>query len=223
MIEGTVSLPSSQKWTLHFYARTDGDVNLPSEYINLYINGALIDKVFNTPPNKFTPYSVEFTGDELTYRFEFSSPSTTFTDHMLVLDGIVSPEKNDGLVAYYPFNGNADDLSGNGNNGIVHGAALTEDRFGNANSAYHFDGIDDYIMIPHSEDFKFGVYDFTISLWLQYPSQTGGTHDYSAVFMKVENSSFPWDGITFFVDYPNQGNTCFRTDARYYLLSNTDA
>ncbi|MEI8202318.1 MAG: FISUMP domain-containing protein [Bacteroidota bacterium] len=51
----------------------------------------------------------------------------------------------DGLVAYYPFNGNANDESGNGNNGTVYGANLTTDRFGNANSAYSFDGASYYI------------------------------------------------------------------------------
>jgi hypothetical protein len=50
-----------------------------------------------------------------------------------------------GLVAYYPFNGNAHDESGNGANGIDSGAVLTIDRFGNANSAYDFNGIDSYI------------------------------------------------------------------------------
>ncbi len=56
-----------------------------------------------------------------------------------------------GLVAYYPFNGNADDASGNGNHGTVHGATLTEDRFGNPNSAYYFDGIDDEIAINNPD------------------------------------------------------------------------
>jgi hypothetical protein len=46
----------------------------------------------------------------------------------------------DGLVAHYPFNGNANDESGNGNNGTVNGATLTTDRFGNMNKAYSFDG-----------------------------------------------------------------------------------
>lgn len=50
-----------------------------------------------------------------------------------------------GLVLYYPFTGNADDLSGNNNNGKIHGATLTTDRFGNFNSAYYFDGVDDSI------------------------------------------------------------------------------
>jgi len=51
----------------------------------------------------------------------------------------------DGLVTYYSFDGNANDGSGNGNNGIVNGATLTSDRFGNANSAYSLDGVNDFI------------------------------------------------------------------------------
>ena len=43
-----------------------------------------------------------------------------------------------GLVGYWPFNGNANDESGNGNDGIVNGPVLTDDRFGNPNSAYEF-------------------------------------------------------------------------------------
>lgn len=43
-----------------------------------------------------------------------------------------------GLVAYYGFNGNANDLSGNYNHGYVRGASLTSDRFGSPNSAYYF-------------------------------------------------------------------------------------
>jgi hypothetical protein len=42
------------------------------------------------------------------------------------------------LKVCMPFNGNANDISGNGNNGIVNGATLTTDRFGNPNSAYAF-------------------------------------------------------------------------------------
>jgi uncharacterized protein (TIGR02145 family) len=47
-----------------------------------------------------------------------------------------------GLVGWWPFNGNANDESGNGNNGTVNGATLTTDRFGGANKAYDFDGSD---------------------------------------------------------------------------------
>ena len=50
-----------------------------------------------------------------------------------------------GLIAYYPFNGNANDESGNANNGTVNGATLTSDRFGNANKAYRFNGVNNNI------------------------------------------------------------------------------
>lgn len=45
---------------------------------------------------------------------------------------------SNGTVAYYPFNGNANDESGNGLNGIVSGATLSSDRFNQAGKAYNF-------------------------------------------------------------------------------------
>jgi len=58
---------------------------------------------------------------------------------------VSSYETSPGLVGWWPFNGNANDVSGNGNNGTVNGATLTTDRFGTANKANSFDGIIDYI------------------------------------------------------------------------------
>ena len=52
----------------------------------------------------------------------------------------------EGLAAFYPFNGNANDESGNGNEGESHGAVLGEDRFGDPTGAYLFDGQNDYIV-----------------------------------------------------------------------------
>ena len=78
---------------------------------------------------------------------------------------------SDGLAAYYPFNGNANDQSGNGNNGVVYGATPTADRFGNANSAYSFDGTDDYVRIAESDSLNI-TGDLTISAWIR--TGTGG-------------------------------------------------
>lgn len=50
-----------------------------------------------------------------------------------------------GLLGWWPFNGNANDESGNLNNGTVHGATLIFDRNGISNSAYDFDGTSNYI------------------------------------------------------------------------------
>ena len=57
----------------------------------------------------------------------------------------------EGLVAYYPFNGNANDASGNGNNGTVSGATLTANKDGDVNSAYSFDGDQDIITISNDD------------------------------------------------------------------------
>lgn len=70
------------------------------------------------------------------------------------------------LVAFYPFNGNANDESGNNNNGTVNGATLTIDRFGNPDSAYLFDGVDDYILVPNSSSLDIIGNELTISMWL---------------------------------------------------------
>ena len=78
-----------------------------------------------------------------------------------------------GLVAYYPFTGNAADSSGNGNDGTVNGATLTTDRFGNADGAYSFNGTSDYIQAPHNNALNFGTGDFTVSGWVNYSSKTG--------------------------------------------------
>lgn len=81
----------------------------------------------------------------------------------------------DGLIAFFPFNGNANDESGNGHNGTVNEATLTTDRSGNENSAYLFDGPDDYIQAS-STGFPFGNSPRTIAFWVyynQYPSSTG--------------------------------------------------
>jgi hypothetical protein len=65
-------------------------------------------------------------------------------------DSFVEGVQSNRLVAYYPFNGNADDASGNGNTGVVYGASLTGDRLGNPNKAYYFNGTDAYIEVPYA-------------------------------------------------------------------------
>lgn len=87
---------------------------------------------------------------------------------VLLSESAICDIATDGLVAYYPFNGNANDESGNGNNGVVHGATLTPDRFGNANRAYYFDGIGDYIDISYAPLLDIGFSDYSIVVWTRF-------------------------------------------------------
>ncbi len=77
----------------------------------------------------------------------------------------------DGLVGYWSFSGNANDESNNSNNGTVIGAKMTEDRFGNSNSAYFFDGENDKILISEQNGILTFNSDeqFSISFWIMIP------------------------------------------------------
>lgn len=74
-----------------------------------------------------------------------------------------------GLIAYYPFNGNANDAAGV-NNGIVQGATLITNRFGNPNSAYSFNGTNSYIDIGTSINVGNIKSPFTVSVWFKTSS-----------------------------------------------------
>ncbi|REG98995.1 RCC1 domain-containing protein [Flavobacterium aquicola] len=66
--------------------------------------------------------------------------SRTAVDVIITTVSANEPIPTNGLLAYYPFTGNANDTSGKGNNGIATDVTLTEDRFGKSNSAYFFNG-----------------------------------------------------------------------------------
>jgi hypothetical protein len=74
---------------------------------------------------------------------------------------------SNGLLAWYPFSGNANDESGNGNNGTVNGATLTTDRFGSINNSYQFIENTDMISISNT---AINPQDFTISGWCKLNS-----------------------------------------------------
>lgn len=69
------------------------------------------------------------------------------------------------IIAWYPFAGNAQDISGNQLNGQVLGAKLTADSLGNVNQAYFFDGINDHIKVSNEPvlNFEEGI---TVSLFV---------------------------------------------------------
>ena len=85
-------------------------------------------------------------------------------DYLLEIPGSLTLE--DGLVAYYPFNGNAEDESGNGLNGTVNGPALTSDRFEQPDRAYYFDGSGGR-GIDFGDVLDINDGEFTISVWVK--------------------------------------------------------
>lgn len=85
------------------------------------------------------------------------------------------------LIAYYPFNGDAKDVSGNNYNGSVYGTINTQNRYEIPNSALEFDGVDDKIVVP---DLNL-VQPATLSCWVKTDlTQTGYlyTSDYHEAY-----------------------------------------
>ena len=100
--------------------------------------------------------------------------SSTLNKSSACLKSNLPAQLQNGLIAYYPFCGNANDGSGNGTNGILFGApTLVADRFGNSNAAYNFNGSNQYIQTASISEV---ITNKTISVWVKLSSlsQMGG-------------------------------------------------
>ena len=110
-----------------------------------------------TPNTSYTyrVYAYNSAGNSLQYSNELT---------LTTQDSIPSWLTN-GLVGYWPFNGNANDESGNGNNGTVNGATLATDRFGNSNKAYNFTGSTTTPSYIEGDCTSFPTGSRTVSIW----------------------------------------------------------
>ncbi len=113
-----------------------------------------------------------------------------------------------GLVGYWPFNGNANDESGN-NNGTVNGATLTTDRFGLANKAYSFDGVNDFIELNSIT--ILGNSNRTVSFYCQIPT-IPLPNDFSAIAFGGNSASCAQAGGDFELGFFNYNGLSARAD-----------
>ena len=125
-----------------------------------------------------------------------NSLGTVYSDDMTFITP--NPVPAAGLIAWYPFNGNADDETGNGLDGIVSGAVLTTDRKNSENSAYYFDGTDDHIKVMYHDLLNLNA--FTIAAWV-YVERFGGLQESAG--MILSRGIFP-----FFNYQLNAGTYC---------------
>ena len=116
------------------------------------------------------------------------------------------------MQGYFPFNGNANDESSYNNNGVVYNATLTTDRFGNLNSAYEFDGIDNYIHVP----FDYSYSEMSITGWFYpYTSPQEGP-----VIFKIKDLYDDWglfyrNGAHLLNDIGNDNQQLYNTTVSY--------
>lgn len=106
------------------------------------------------------------------------------------------------LIGWWPFNNNANDETGNGNNGtLLNGVIITTDRFSNANSAYSFDGIDDRIFI-NTAFFDNGWNQYSISMWF-YLNTVSNTNNSNSSHYFFNTS--PHNGLGWGMNWGNSG------------------
>ena len=158
-----------------------------------------------TDPTGGTSYTITGTSQLLSVPYALFAKTTESSEECENLKDFVYskyPPSTTGLVAYYSFNGNANDESGNGLNGVVNGAILTTDRRGNTNTAFSFSDNQD-ITIPNSQNQN--LYPISISFWYSVTSISGDYNGSGSVFSKYTVGS--WNGYQINVgDYSNVPN-----------------
>lgn len=109
----------------------------------------------------------------------------------------------------YPFNGNANDLSGNNNNASSYQTSYVEDRNGNSGSAAFFNGVS-------SVQFYGGnvhLNDFTWSVWFKFPTYPGSGTNYTILsngggdadqVLNVTNDDYTGQHQIMFTTYDSQ-------------------
>lgn len=108
---------------------------------------------------------------------------------------------SDSLVAHYLLNGNGNDEI-NSNHGVVNGATLTTDRNLNVNSAYQFDGINDWINIGSTSDLEI-TGDITVSAWVKTPSSWPSSYRDPQIYSRYTYSLSTSTGVNFYLNDPH--------------------
>ena len=141
----------------------------------------------------------------------------------------------DGILAYYPFKGNALDAGANSLHGElsgdgISGPQLSSDRFENADAAYLFDGVDDYILLPQVQEIHFADNDFSINVWAKIEGEIpdGDYHSIFSAFNSSTGKEFNlgvhgvWDSI-YFKQYHQGGSTgdllCVSPETGWHMIT----
>jgi hypothetical protein len=160
--------------------------------IRFYVNGTLVKEqaASGTIQQSSVPLTIgAYAADPTAHMFKGVMDNIRIYNRVLSQDEIqqlyvADGGLNAGLVAYYPFDGNANDASGNGRNGVTHGAISAPDRFGRPAGALHFPGYNEYVSIP-----VFAPAEYTMACWIRPLAQTpGGGH-------RIFHSSSPLDAL----------------------------
>ena len=173
---------------------------------DIYINNNLVGNGF--------AYKDNSAGDA--FHFYWGSGETTGSIGYVDVIDIHS----EGIIAFYPFNGNAFDETGNGNDGTVNNAVLIADRDGNANKAYYFNGDNAFINVLTKDILKkVTTRPHTFSVWITLESSVLTTKYVIDAYSEGANGDPR--GLRF--ESSNNPTFKWRTDAANYLATSSQA
>jgi hypothetical protein len=158
--------------TTENFELTSAHLSIKSPDDEILFNSDLADSTEQVPvKDGFSVYKLEISkaGYLSVEKVLTNDELKAFVDSNALVITLLNESVDEGLIAYYPFNGNAQDQTHNHFDGVVHGALLTTDRKGTPGAAYSFDGLNDYISVAHNNDLNLTT-DFTISLWVNISS-----------------------------------------------------
>jgi hypothetical protein len=188
-------------------------VNSASMQLNTLTNQFMMGRWVVNPDNSFFKgclddvriYNRALSDGEVKalYNYESTPPDNSFVTN--------------GLVAYYPFNGNANDESGNGNQGVTSNVEGANNRFGSPNSAWKFSPDKASVITVNKNNFPTGLNPITVSFWarLENPKAVNAFTKYP-VFGSTDGSNswnfniiFQPDGKTFTPNVERFDNNSF--------------
>ncbi|MCR5660406.1 MAG: T9SS type A sorting domain-containing protein [Bacteroidales bacterium] len=141
------------------------EVDLTDETLSYYLDNTLVSTL-----------SIQgVANQQMDYFTAWFNSSGWWTGHYHNMDYVNINPLSEGLIAYYPFDGDANDYSGNGNHGTIIGNVVSvTDRHGNANGAYRFPGSAfNYISVPDAECLHLS--NFTLSAWVYTDADNYGS------------------------------------------------
>ena len=111
---------------------------------------------------------------------------------LLVSAFICKADLTNGLMAYYPFDGNANDASEYGHHGTAINTVLTTNRFGQAGSAYRFDGVVESARVEINDTIFAGYRNFTMATWVLMEE----TSSVSTIILQTANAEIFYSPAT---------------------------
>ena len=212
---GTDSRIHAPKFELDKWTHVVYTFNIATSTGSIYVNGKLASKS-NVDSPLSTSYSIYLGKDSLANGYYFNGALDDLNIYEKELTSIevsslyYNVEMD--LIAYYPFDNDVKDYSGNNHHGVNNSVVFMEDKGGNMNSVAYFDGVKSFVSIADSMDLRLSKTDFTISCWVNEKTSST-TYNGSLVSKRGTGNDNGYILSVGGIDHPYKGSYNFSVSA----------